>query len=105
VVGLEWYPWLQAEAACNTDATPTQLFFLPSRTAAWNSRHDIHTGRCTVQSARKVTCVPRTVYSTICTTDFTHWPYDVVKCSLVVGAWMNTGEEITVNNDSGEVSI
>jgi hypothetical protein len=52
-----------------------------------------------------VTCVPRTVYSTICAPDFTYWPYDVVKCTVVVGAWMKTGEEITVNNDNNKVSI
>ena len=52
-----------------------------------------------------VTCVPRTVYSTICTTDVTYWPYDVVECSVVVGAWMKTADEITINNDWGKVSI
>jgi len=80
-------------------------FVFPSRTATWNARHDIHTGRCLVQSDGMVTCVPRTVYSTICTTDVTQWPYDVVKCPLVVGAWMKTAEEISVNNDWGKVSI
>jgi hypothetical protein len=74
-------------------------------TATWSARQDIHTGRCMVQSSGKVTCVPRTVYSTICTTDVTHWPYDVVKCSVVVGAWMAQGDEISVKNDSDKVFL
>jgi hypothetical protein len=58
-----------------------------------------------VNSAGMVDCVPPTVYSTICATDVTYWPYDVVNCSVVVGAWMQTGEEIAINNDQGIVSI
>jgi hypothetical protein len=51
-----------------------------------------------------VTCVPPTVYHTICAPDITYWPYDVMNCSLEVGAWMQTGEEITVNTNRGIVS-
>jgi hypothetical protein len=58
-----------------------------------------------VYSQGMVECVPQTVYSTVCATDVTYWPYDVVNCSVHIGAWMQTGEEITVNNDQGIVSI
>jgi hypothetical protein len=51
-----------------------------------------------------VTCVPPTIYHTICAPDITYWPYDVMNCSLEVGAWMQTGEEITVNTNRGIVS-
>ena len=84
---------------------PAPWFVLPSRTTTWNERYDIHTGRCTVESDGHVVCVPRTVYSSLCAPDLTYWPYDVVNCSVVIGAWMQAGEEITVNNDQGNVSI
>jgi hypothetical protein len=51
-----------------------------------------------------VTCVPPTVYHTICAPDVTYWPYDLMNCSLEVGAWMQTEEEITVNTNQGIVS-
>jgi hypothetical protein len=57
-----------------------------------------------VDPSGMVTCVPSTVYHTICSPDITYWPYDVLNCSLEVGAWMQTGEEITVNTNRGIVS-
>jgi hypothetical protein len=84
------------------DHLPWSVF--RSSTSTWNVRHDIYTGTCVVESSGMVTCVPRTVYSSICASDVTYWPYDVINCSLQIGAWMQTGEEITVNTNDGTVS-
>jgi hypothetical protein len=84
---------------------PATWFVFPSRSATWNARHDIHPGRCSVYPDGSVFCVPPTVYSTICATDVTYWPYDVVNCSVEIAPWLRTGEEITVRNYMGGVSI
>lgn len=75
------------------------------QTSSWDVRRDIHKGRCVVDPSGMVTCLPPTVYHTICAPDITYWPYDVMNCSLDVGAWMQTGEEITVNTNRGIVSL
>jgi len=51
-----------------------------------------------------VSCVPSTVYFTLCTLDLTYWPYDQVNCSLRLGAWMQTGEEINLTTLQDNVS-
>ncbi|KDR17732.1 Neuronal acetylcholine receptor subunit beta-3 [Zootermopsis nevadensis] len=74
-------------------------------TSTWNVRHDIHSGMCLVDSSGVVTCVSRTVYFSICAPDIAYWPYDAMNCSVQIGAWMQTGEEIAVNTNHGIVNI
>lgn len=42
-----------------------------------------------------IICVPSIKYSTQCDTDYTYWPYDTQKCSIRMGSWTHTGEEIS----------
>lgn len=91
-----WAPWYV------DDHEPWSV--VSFRTSTWNVRHDIHSGMCLVDSSGVVTCVSRTVYFSICAPDIAYWPYDAMNCSVQIGSWMQTGEEIAVNTNHGIVS-
>jgi hypothetical protein len=61
-------------------------------------------GRCEVKANGKVSCVPSTEYFVLCKPDLTYWPYDKVNCSLLLGAWMQRGEEINITTGQEYVS-
>lgn len=71
----------------------------------WEVELRMPNGRCTVKPTGMVSCVPSTVYFTLCTLDLTYWPYDQVNCSLRLGAWMQTGEEINLTTLQDNVDL
>jgi hypothetical protein len=75
-----------------------------SRSAVWDVEMKMPSGRCELESTGKVSCVPSTVYFTLCKPDLTYWPYDQVNCSLRLGAWMQYGEEINITTAQENVS-
>jgi hypothetical protein len=74
------------------------------RSAVWDVEMKMPSGRCELESTGKVSCVPSTVYFTLCNPDLTYWPYDQVNCSLRLGAWMQYGEEINITTVQENVS-
>ncbi|XP_058803962.1 neuronal acetylcholine receptor subunit alpha-2-like isoform X2 [Phymastichus coffea] len=52
---------------------------------------------CLLFSTGTISCVPTMRYTTQCDTDYTYWPYDKQKCSIRMGSWTHTGEEISLN--------
>ncbi|XP_011495908.1 PREDICTED: neuronal acetylcholine receptor subunit alpha-2-like [Ceratosolen solmsi marchali] len=50
---------------------------------------------CQITYTGTVICVSSIKYSTQCDTDFTYWPYDTQVCSIHMGSWTHTGEEIS----------
>lgn len=73
--------------------------------AVWDVEMKMPSGRCEVGSTGKVSCVPSTVYFTLCNPDLTYWPYDQVNCSLRLGAWMQYGEEINITTEQENVDL
>ncbi|XP_075259138.1 neuronal acetylcholine receptor subunit beta-4-like isoform X2 [Convolutriloba macropyga] len=43
------------------------------------------------------------IYVTTCTIHIKHFPYDAQVCSLKFGSWINTAEEITIQNTRGHL--
>lgn len=74
------------------------------RNTVWDVELKMPSGRCELESRGKVSCVPSTVYFTLCNPDLTYWPYDQVNCSLRLGAWMQYGEEINITTTQENVS-
>jgi hypothetical protein len=75
-----------------------------ARSAVWDVELKMPSGRCELQSTGKVSCVPSTVYYTLCNPDLTYWPNDQVNCSLRLGAWMQYGDEINLTTEQQNVS-
>jgi hypothetical protein len=75
-----------------------------NRSAVWEVEMKMPRGRCELQSTGKVSCVPSTVYYVLCSADLTDWPYDLVNCSLRLGAWMQYGDEINITTVQNNVS-
>jgi hypothetical protein len=50
---------------------------------------------CQITYTGTVVCVSSIKYNTQCDTDFTYWPYDTQTCSIHMGSWTHTGEEIS----------
>ncbi|XP_023726354.1 neuronal acetylcholine receptor subunit beta-3 isoform X2 [Cryptotermes secundus] len=71
----------------------------------WDVELKMPSGRCELESTGKVSCVPSTVYFTLCNPDLTYWPYDQVNCSLRLGAWMQYGEEINITTTQENVDL
>ncbi|XP_043669843.1 neuronal acetylcholine receptor subunit alpha-3-like [Vespula pensylvanica] len=49
---------------------------------------------CWVSSAGKVKCVVTTRYMVKCLRDYTWWPYDVQNCTIQIGSWSHSEEEL-----------
>lgn len=59
---------------------------------------------CQLSHTGKVLCVPAIKYTTLCESDFTYWPYDRQTCTLRMGSWTHTGEEINLDFKNESVS-
>lgn len=42
----------------------------------------------------KVSCIPPCVHTAKCTSDYSRWPFDTQNCSLHLGSWVHSGEDI-----------
>lgn len=40
----------------------------------------------------------------MCSGDFTNWPFDFQNCTFIFGNWMKTGEEVNYQNDRVKIS-
>ena len=49
-------------------------------------------------------CVPPIKQTASCSANLRHWPYDVHTCSLVIGSWMHSGEELNLSIPETPVS-
>ncbi|XP_069678414.1 neuronal acetylcholine receptor subunit non-alpha-3-like isoform X1 [Periplaneta americana] len=74
-------------------------------TATWEVEVRMPSGRCDIKSKGYVMCAPGTVYFALCAPDLTYWPFDKVNCSLSLGAWMQSGEEINITIDEEAVDL
>ncbi|XP_063714060.1 neuronal acetylcholine receptor subunit beta-4-like isoform X2 [Symsagittifera roscoffensis] len=45
------------------------------------------------------------IYVTTCTIHIKHFPYDAQVCTLKFGSWINTANEITIQNHRGQLDI
>lgn len=43
-------------------------------------------------------------HTSLCSGDFTNWPFDYQNCSFIFGHWMKTGEEVNYQNDRVKIS-
>ncbi|XP_058803963.1 5-hydroxytryptamine receptor 3A-like [Phymastichus coffea] len=51
---------------------------------------------CGLSSDGTVLCLPPVKYSAHCDSDYTNYPYDVQNCTIEVGSWSYTMDEITI---------
>ncbi|XP_046482657.1 neuronal acetylcholine receptor subunit beta-3-like [Neodiprion pinetum] len=49
---------------------------------------------CVLHSSGRVACVPALKYTSHCIANYQHWPFDSHNCTLYLGSWSHTGEEI-----------
>ena len=49
---------------------------------------------CILTYHGEVICVPTLKLNTQCETDYADWPYDAHVCSIKMGSWSHTGEQI-----------
>lgn len=49
---------------------------------------------CVVSSTGLVSCIPPCSHDAKCLSDYSRWPFDTQNCTLHIGTWVNSGEEI-----------
>lgn len=49
---------------------------------------------CVITSAGNIACIPPCIHTVRCSADFSTWPFDTQNCSLHIGTWINSGDEI-----------
>lgn len=49
---------------------------------------------CVISSTGIVSCVPPCTHSAKCIPKYDRWPFDRQNCTLHIGTWVNSGEEI-----------
>ena len=66
---------------------------------AWDYTH------CIVNYKGEVLCVPSLKWSARCIANLQQWPFDQHTCSMTVGSWSQTGEQMNLKPHSNGVSI
>lgn len=49
---------------------------------------------CVIASTGLVSCIPPCSHNARCEPDYKRWPFDKQNCTLHIGTWVNSGEEI-----------
>lgn len=49
---------------------------------------------CVIKYTGSVSCIPPCSHTAKCTPNFDRWPFDKQNCSLHIGTWVNSGDEI-----------
>lgn len=49
---------------------------------------------CVITSSGTVSCIPPCSHTAKCTAKYDRWPFDRQNCTLHIGTWVNSGEEI-----------
>lgn len=49
---------------------------------------------CVISSNGLVSCIPPCSHDAKCQPNYRRWPFDTQNCSLHIGTWVNSGEEI-----------
>ncbi|XP_015109583.1 acetylcholine receptor subunit beta [Diachasma alloeum] len=58
---------------------------------------------CRLTDTGHLGCIPSIQYDVPCVPDYTHWPWDVHNCTLKLGAWAYSDEEISFKRGNGIV--
>lgn len=54
-----------------------------------------HKANCMIYSTGRVSCVPPCSHKALCQSDFTRWPFDRQNCTLHMGSWVSSSNEIS----------
>lgn len=49
---------------------------------------------CVISASGSVSCIPPCSHTAKCTPSYDRWPFDKQNCTLHIGTWVNSGEEI-----------
>lgn len=49
---------------------------------------------CVITHSGRVSCIPPCSHTAKCTPNYDRWPFDRQNCTLHIGTWVNSGEEI-----------
>ncbi|XP_028981813.1 uncharacterized protein LOC107036256 [Diachasma alloeum] len=79
--------------------TPELYTINPSR----GDMSGIPDGNCKLSYDGEVQCVASVKYIIPCVSDYTHWPWDIHNCTLKMGAWAYSDEDIVFGSDTGIV--
>lgn len=55
------------------------------------------TAHCVITSTGTVSCIPPCSHAAKCEAKYDRWPFDQQNCTLHIGTWVNSGEEIDYN--------
>lgn len=42
----------------------------------------------------KIACIPPCIHTARCAADFSMWPFDTQNCSLHIGTWINSADDV-----------
>lgn len=49
---------------------------------------------CSLESDGTVSCIPPCTHTAECYARYERWPYDTQNCTLRIGTWVHTGQEV-----------
>lgn len=52
---------------------------------------------CVISSSGSVSCIPPCSHTAKCTPNYDRWPFDKQNCTLHIGTWVNSGDEVDFN--------
>ncbi|XP_063977284.1 neuronal acetylcholine receptor subunit alpha-5-like isoform X2 [Diachasmimorpha longicaudata] len=58
---------------------------------------------CKLKNTGHLGCIPSIQYSVPCVSDYTRWPWDVHNCTMILGFWAYTSEQISFKRGNGLV--
>lgn len=72
------------------------IYVIWCRSSESGSAELISDSKCTVFNTGAVACVCPSHIDALCVPDLTKFPYDTQNCSLTLGSWSHSGEEINI---------
>lgn len=94
---LQWNPTdyggLKSITQSSDDLWQPELALYNSDIAAYHD-DSCKQASCVINSTGAVQCIPPCSHSAECDAKYNRWPYDTQNCSLHVGAWVVSGQEV-----------
>jgi hypothetical protein len=72
-------------------------FFFSFRAEMPATLHLIHSSLCILRSDGAVLCVPPYKHVVTCSANLRHWPYDTHTCTMMIGSWTHTGDQMNIS--------
>ncbi|XP_049278929.1 neuronal acetylcholine receptor subunit beta-3-like [Anopheles funestus] len=106
----EFLTWDQTEYEMSKLIVDSSKIWQPTFVAfhnlkSGNGENACSNHNCEVKPPGTVMCVPPCQYEALCVSDTVNWPFDKLKCTMFLGAWLEDVNQINISRMSNITTI